>query len=146
MPEYIQLGILGRGGRDQMTQSDWGRIGQMLRSQYGYLDGFMDEIANGNLTEGQIRSRLNMYYESAQSSYETMNAITRGLNFRDLPAYPADGTTICLTNCKCYWDYKEIFRNGVLIGYDCFWVRTVAESCPDCEERELSWNPISVRF
>lgn len=144
--EYIQLGILGKGGQDQMTQQDWGHIGQMLKVQYQYLDGFMAEIAGGNLSEAQIRARLNMYYESSQQSYEAMNALTRGIKFRDLPAYPGDGSTICLSNCKCFWDYVNVFVNGVLIGYDVFWVRTFEESCINCQDRELEWNPISIRF
>ena len=31
---YIDQYCLGRGGRAQMTQQDWGRVGQMLKDQY----------------------------------------------------------------------------------------------------------------
>src|SRR4030042_349851 len=38
--EYIRPYLLGIGGRQMMTQEDWGRIGGMLKEQYGCLEGF----------------------------------------------------------------------------------------------------------
>lgn len=144
--EYIRQATAGRGGRSEMTQSDWGRVGAMLKNQYQYLDGFMSDIDNMNLTEGQIRARLNMYFESSSQAYETFNAIAHGIDPTLLPHYPGDGSTICMTNCKCYWDLKPRYTSGVLIGYDCFWTRTIEESCPDCIARASEYNPLEIRF
>src|SRR5512139_3208452 len=55
--EYIRQYVAGRGGLDMMTQRDWGSVGGMIADQYRYLDGFAREIAEGKLTEGQIKER-----------------------------------------------------------------------------------------
>lgn len=142
--EYIRLGVAGRGGRDAMLRDDWLVIGRQLRGQYQYLSGFMSDIEGGNLTEAQIQTRLEMYFESAQQAYEAMNAMARGLDPRKLPALPSDGSTKCLTRCKCYWEFQEIFRDGKLVGFKCFWRRTVAESCETCVDRAKEWNPLEI--
>jgi hypothetical protein len=67
--EYIRQYLLGIGGRDQMTQADWGSIGGMLKEQYGYLNGFADALATGQLTEGQITNRARMYVNSAREAF-----------------------------------------------------------------------------
>jgi hypothetical protein len=73
--EYTRQYITGIGGRQNMTPSDWGRVGRMLRDQYGYLDGFAKDVATKNLTEGQIKARARMYVNSARQAYEKANGI-----------------------------------------------------------------------
>jgi len=68
--QYIAQYLVGRGGTDQMTQSDWGSIGGSIADQYRYLDGFYGEVAAGDLTEGQIRARARMYANSSREAYE----------------------------------------------------------------------------
>ena len=72
--EYIRQYLLGRGGLEQMTPSDWGSIGGMLKEQYSYLSGFYQEIAAGNLSEAQIAMRSNMYTNSAREAFERAQA------------------------------------------------------------------------
>src|SRR3990172_6128459 len=61
---YIQEYLLGRGGAGQLMATDYGSIGGMIADQYRYLDGFAADIANGNLTAGQIEARASMYARS----------------------------------------------------------------------------------
>ena len=71
--------IIGRGGREQMTQRDYGRLGADLRwMQYKKLDGFALDIANGKtLPDGstrpysraEIRARSNLYMNAANKQY-----------------------------------------------------------------------------
>jgi len=69
--EYIREYMLGRGGLGSMTQVDWGSIGGMLKEQYHpYLVNFAQQVANGELTEGQIRARSAMYVNSAREAFE----------------------------------------------------------------------------
>ena len=68
--EYIRQYLAGRGGVEQMTPKDWGSIGGAIAEQYRYLDRFAQEIADGNLTEGQIRMRSSMYINSAREAFE----------------------------------------------------------------------------
>lgn len=132
--EYLRQYLLGIGGREQMTAADWGSIGGMLREQYGWLQGFLDEIASGNLTEAQIMARARMYLNSAREAYERAHAKTavaggmteelwalgEAEHCPDCLAYaaegwqpvgtfpePGDGSTQCLTNCQCHKAYRN---------------------------------------
>ena len=136
---YIDQYVLAHGGRGTMTQADWGRIGAMVKEQYRYLDGFAEAVADGTLTEGQIRIRSQMYHDSSAQSYERGNAKAYGMP--DLPAYPGDGSTACHTNCRCHWRIEEV--EG---GWDAYWVLDpAAEHCHDCDTRSGDWNPLEVR-
>lgn len=73
--EYIRQYLSFVGGRQAMTQSDWGRVGGMLTEQYKYLKGFARDIASGNLTEAQINARAQMYINSAREARERAREI-----------------------------------------------------------------------
>lgn len=134
---YISEYMLARGGIDAMTQSDWGRLGQMIRGQYGYLQNFATDIQNGKLSVEQVAMRARMYMDSATQAYEKANAISHGLP--GLPAYPGDGQTVCRANCKCEWRYEETETEWL-----CFWDLGDAEHCPDCESNASRWNPLVI--
>lgn len=128
---HIVNACIGRGGRAQMTFSDWGRVGARLREQYRYLNRFAEEIKNGLLSNAQISQRALMYARSARISYydgltsaKAMAEFTeeqRVLGYAehctdcpDLAGYwapigslPPIGMTQCLTNCKCTKIYRK---------------------------------------
>lgn len=132
---YIDQYILGIGGRDQMTAADWGSVGGMIADQYRYLDGFIDEIRAGTLTEEQIRARAGMYINSSREAFEratqrnaqelkltemawTLGEAEHCPDCLDLAAmgwvpmgtitqYPGGGQTQCLTNCQCHIAYRD---------------------------------------
>lgn len=72
--EYIRQYLASVGGRQMMTKADWGSVGGMIADQYRYLNDFAKEIAAGNLTEGQIKMRANMYINSAREAFERAKA------------------------------------------------------------------------
>ena len=133
---YTQQYVLARGGINNMTQADWGRLGGALREQYQYLDRFAQEITMGRLSPAQIQSRARLYMNSATQAFERGKAAGKGLV---LPAYPGDGSTQCRTNCKCRWDIRE--TSG---AYYCRWLLGVAEHCPDCVTNAGRWNPLVI--
>lgn len=133
---HIAQYLLAHGGRDTMTQADWGRLGQTIRQQYGYLQNFAQQVANGDLTEAQIAARARMYVESSSQSFGQGHAAAMGAP--DLPQQPGDGRTQCLSNCKCYWDIREMEDR-----WDCYWKLRPAEHCPDCIANASRWNPLT---
>ena len=146
--EYIQQYALGRGGLDNMTRQDWGSVGGMIADQYRYLDGFAGEVAAGNLSEAQIAMRSRMYINSAREAF--WRARQRAKGWPKLPAYPGDGTTVCLTNCQCGWDARAVEDH-----WEATWYLGEAEHCtsPDmdakfrpagCMERAVLWNPLRL--
>ena len=166
--EYLRQYMLGRGGRGVMDRSDWGRVGGIIREQYRHLDEFFAAIESGQLserlpegmrdavvviermvglvplTEAQVRARAQMYLKSAREAYERAHAVSLGVP--RLPAYPGDGTTICLTSCTCNWDCRPVTNDeGAVIAWECFWIlNRASEHCETCEWRASNWNPYRV--
>lgn len=131
---HLQAAMLGRGGRDQMTPRDWGRVGRKLRDEYRYLRDFAQAIAEGRLSEAQIKARLQLYANGIRSSYykgveDAMRAAgaveeERMLNpaehCDDCVGYAAQGRvplgtlpapgegSVCRHNCKC----GKVFYNA----------------------------------
>lgn len=126
---------LAVGGRNNMTQRDYGYIGADLRKQYQHLYRFADQIEEGKLTEGQIRMRSRMYVDSATQAFERGHAVSMGAP--PLPAYPGDGSTQCRSNCKCHWDLTKTETH-----WEATWKLGLAEHCPDCVDRSIKWAPL----
>jgi hypothetical protein len=117
--------ILARGGRDAMTGSDWGRLGQLLRFEYDALNRFATQIQNGAAVN---MGRVRMYANSIRLSYENtlislalqVNPELKGrwrrtaqescpgcieqedLGERLLRLIPERGSQHCLSNCRCF--------------------------------------------
>lgn len=66
---HLAQAIFGAGGRANMGQAEWGRVGQTLREQYKFLDEFAKAIANGTQSEAQALNRIKMYGDASQQSY-----------------------------------------------------------------------------
>ena len=137
---YIDMYAMGAGGRNGMSQRDWGKIGAMLKEQYGvngYLGNLMRQINNGEISPAQANARLKMYINSANE------ALWKGYtsDMPPLPAYPGDGSTVCLTNCQCEWDIQP--TDG---GFNCYWRLGPSEHCPDCLQRAAEWNPLFIPY
>ena len=135
--EHIAKYLAGRGGLEAMTQSDWGRVGGVLKKQYGYLRDFAQSIANGELSEAQIRARAAMYMRSSREAFERAKGAAMGVP--DLPAYPGDGSTPCLSNCGCDWDIRE-YKDR----YEAYWRLGATEHCTICVDRAQTWNPLVI--
>lgn len=68
---HITAAVSQRGGWERMTQVDWGRVGQLIRVQYEYLDKFAIEIASGTQPlDGRFLFRSQMYDEAAIRTHE----------------------------------------------------------------------------
>jgi hypothetical protein len=134
---YIDMYAMGAGGRNGMSQRDWGRIGAMVKEQYKYLDNLIDQAAKGQISAAQANARLKMYINSANE------ALWKGYTNQmpSLPAYPGDGSTVCLVNCQCQWDIQQV--EG---GFNCYWRLGAAEHCPDCMARASDWNPLFIPY
>jgi hypothetical protein len=134
---FIDEYILARGGRNAMTQSDWGKLGAMIKKQYEFAQNFAEQIAQGEFTEAYIANRMGMYFDSATQAYEHGRIASYGMP--DLPVWPAGGTTPCLARCKCYWSIEETDE-----AWLCSWITTAAESCDGCLDYEAMYAPLTV--
>jgi hypothetical protein len=62
--------MLGAGGEKQMSQADYGALGQKIKQEYKYLRGVAEELIQGNLTEDQLRVRMAQYAASGGTTHE----------------------------------------------------------------------------
>lgn len=134
---YVNQYMLARGGKNNMTQADWGRVGGLIHGQYHYLEGFSRDIDAGKLSEGQVRTRARMYINGSTRAFE--RAKSDSLGVPELKQYPGDGQTVCRTNCQCHLDYVETDSQ-----WEVTWVLGEAEHCPDCVTLSETWDPLVV--
>lgn len=137
---YTEQYLLGKGGRNNMTQADWGRVGRAVRTQNEFLQGFAQDLMSKEppLTLAQIQARARQYVDGSTSLYERANALGRGMP--DLPEYPADGKQNCKSNCKCAWQIED---KGNF--WECTWILDPeAEHCESCLENAGRYNPLKI--
>jgi hypothetical protein len=113
---HVQAYAAGRGGKwADITQREWGAVGQKLRVQYDYLRGFAREVQQGNLSPAQMQARINLYSAAARQQFEAALSEAKGLDASALPAQPGDGTT----QCRCIvspWSRVMTLRGWVPIS------------------------------
>jgi len=66
---HIQAAIIGHGGKDSMGSAEYGRVGQKLRAEYAYLQGFASDILAGRVSPAMAVARISLYAQSVRASY-----------------------------------------------------------------------------
>lgn len=138
--EYITAMELAKGGRGNITQSDWGFVGSELKKQYQYLDGFANDIANNPdkwLNGNSLFERMRLYSDSAYTSLADMiqrEMLAAGFTEEINELGDADhceeclqetakgwspigslipiGDRICIVKCKCSMKYRKPDGSG----------------------------------
>jgi hypothetical protein len=124
--------MAAKGGREQMTQADWGRVGRELRYQYGKLDEFAKQIATGDAKlDGRLNWRAKLYGEASRGTHELekraiaaqggqtqerrrihakescVDCLTyAGMGWQPIGTLPRIGDSRCHTNCKCTFEFR----------------------------------------
>lgn len=131
--------IIGLGGIAAASAEAFAAIGTIVATQSRFLRRWADDLREETkIVASKIKSRAAMYLNAANATL--LIALTDALGMPRLPAYPGDGTTSCLANCKCSWQFTRVPG-----GWDCYWRLQVAEHCPECNSRATTWNPLRVR-
>jgi hypothetical protein len=68
--QQLAAAMVARGGVEQMTQDDYGRVGGQIANQYRYLNNFQSEIAGGLPLDGRFINRVQLYSEAARTTFE----------------------------------------------------------------------------
>ena len=66
---HIQVATIGYGGKAEMGSRGYGRIGQRLRSEYTYLQGFVRDLIDGRISAPMAMARIGLYAQSVRGSY-----------------------------------------------------------------------------
>lgn len=106
---HVASAALSQGGWAQMTQSDWGATGQLIRAQYDYLRNFANDIASGKQPlDGRALVRSDMYADAGHNTFEQMHrrsAIGDGMDeeMRELEANDGNNCDGCLEQASLGW-------------------------------------------
>lgn len=135
---FVAEAALGRGGRNAMSQSDWGHVGAVLKDQYSFLRGFAEEIGRGTLTEPQIVARGGMYVAASVQAFERAKVASYG--DLSLDQHPGDCQTSCMTSCCCFLSVSESDTQWKITWH----TAGSGETCADCRAQASSWNPLVI--
>ncbi|MGH9426030.1 MAG: hypothetical protein ACRD2L_06985 [Terriglobia bacterium] len=132
-----------RGGWAQMSQSDWGAAGRLIRAQYDYLRNFASEIASGKqLLNGTALFRANLYAQAPRGTFEEMRRryerLMNGmeeerrvlgeadhcngcidqaaLGWQPIGTLEPIGSQECVTNCHCKFIFRKRGPNGWIVS------------------------------
>lgn len=130
---WINMSVVGRGGRSQMTQANWGRVGGRLQFEYDRLNKFARQIELGQLIPEQIQMRVDLYSSHTRAGY--FDGLTSGkqdagyteeirhlmpgvehcidcedyadLDWVSIGTLPEPGTECqCMARCYCWKEYR----------------------------------------
>jgi hypothetical protein len=99
---HIQAAVLGQGGRDALSASDYGRIGQKLRQEYRYLERFVRDLLDGSVSSAHAANRIGLYAESVRSSYWEGTTVRQGQQGYSLMRRILDGQAQHCQDCIGY--------------------------------------------
>jgi hypothetical protein len=99
---HIQASVLGQGGRDAMSASDYGRVGQKLRQEYRYLERFVRDMLNGAVSSAHAINRVGLYAESVRSSYWEGTTVRQEQQGYSLMRRILDGQAVHCQDCIGY--------------------------------------------
>ena len=136
--EHASCAAIAKGGWDEMTWKDWGRLGTPLREQYKYLHGFAKAIEEkkDTISLRAIQARARLY---GQAGAGTGAIIQAGKELEGmLPWLPRDGSTECLVNCHCAWVLEVISHDKIsnMKVVEAVWQLGIAEHCDTCVKRD----------
>ncbi len=129
---HLFSGAGAKGGWAQLSQADFGRIGQRIREQYRFLDRMATQIANGTQKlNGTFIRRSELYGNAGRQTFmlvERADKESRGMteercllrgsqHCAECPGEAAKGWVpigtlvpvggrICNQNCRCIFEYR----------------------------------------
>lgn len=143
---HLNASVTGRSGDwSQLDQRDVSDMNETVRDQMRYLRRWRNELADPGreVNASQVRNRSRLYGQASSQTFEKSHDAEKGVPSGILPAYPGDGTTNCLTNCKCRWSFRVIRKDEG--DFDASWRLGASEHCQTCRDRARSWLGLRIR-
>jgi hypothetical protein len=138
---HLNAIAMQRGGWANMRPSDYGRAGQIIREQYGFLKQFAADILSGKQRlDGTLARRMKLYVDAGRNSfYKSLHAnrkpqITHVMSIRTArdsckdcieldrkwfrigdPRYLLPGRRQCNHNCQCHETMGYFDAEGVAV-------------------------------
>jgi hypothetical protein len=112
-----RTGVLPKG----LSRVERAELKKAVAEQLKYYDRFAD--AAGEMSDGAVGARAQMYVGAIRGTYY-------GAHYPGLSSYPGDGSTKCLTNCRCTLDERDDGIHWVLNDEGCEDCQAMAEGGP----------------
>lgn len=105
-----------KGGWNQLTQSDFGRVGQIVRGEYAYFNNLVKQLESGEQRlDGTLDSRMRLYGQAGRGTYHKFETESRFIQGYDEERRILNGRDNCKTSkrpgCK-----EEAAKMWVPIG------------------------------
>lgn len=101
----LSAATYARGGVENMTATEWGRMGGNYGDELNHLHQFALDIQSGKVSEAQALARIDQYGNASQSAYwSEFGRLEMRSEWNALPRLnnsPGDGQTRCHGNCSC---------------------------------------------
>jgi filamentous hemagglutinin len=129
---HVLSAAVGRGGRRQMSKSDWGKVGAKIKKEYNFLENFAEEVKKGHLSGSRLEYRASLYARSARTTFaEAEKTANKNVGkilcrrvvhaiesceecrawarkgFISIDKQPPIGSLICRSNCRCQIEYAK---------------------------------------
>ncbi len=125
---HLYSAMAAKGGRSQMTQADYGRVGQILargpkgsRGQYQYLESFARQIQQGLPLDGRFLQRVRLYTQAPRSTYHIFDRRvheSKGFEQERNHRFAGDSCDGCIAASNAGW--VEIGSLVPIGSRDCF--------------------------
>lgn len=140
---YLQIiaGILAAGSFDAFTPEVTALIQRRTEQELATLRTWLASasLPTPQRSDAQILHRASLYAGAAVETYSRARTLALGLP--ELPVYPKQRSQ-CNGGCLCFWRIEALDGDG---NWDCAWITTAEESCPNCIARARAFAPLKVR-
>lgn len=74
---HLRMALLSSGGKNGISNNGYLSTARTLKEQYRYLNGFVNAIASGEMTENGIINRAGMYANSSAIAFNNAEKVNR---------------------------------------------------------------------
>jgi hypothetical protein len=126
---HVAAAVAGKGGRDQMSNADWGAVGARVKREYQFLTKRTQAI------DGSLTNRAKMYANASLATYLDTRGnelALRGFTEVRSIVHARESCAQCLAQAAKDWQQEAVY---IPIGS-----RTCLSSCACTEQRR---NPVT---
>jgi predicted ABC-type ATPase len=108
---HLGSATLAKGGRAQMQPADYGRVGRIVRDQYGFLESWTQDIVSGAAPlDGRLNSRARLYLKAGRTEYlkgEAKEKAEAGFTEIRSILHPSEHCDVCVAQAEIGWQPIE---------------------------------------
>jgi hypothetical protein len=115
-------GATARGGWNQMSLSDWGKVGSLTREQYEFLNRLGLQIEQGLPLDGRFLDRVVRYAKASRGTFENFKALMQkriGKTRAVRVTHAKESCAGCLSIAGVEMDIDELLKEHPIGSKEC---------------------------